>query len=331
MRPHSRTHGQPRAFRFAVQALDASSSRQWRDTARRAEDLGFDTLHLADHLLGPGRALAGSNHPPQGLAAVPALAYAAAVTKTIRLGCRVFCIDYRVPTVLAKEAATLDLLSDGRLELGLGAGWWRSEYEAIGLRFDSAGTRITRLRNYIEALTSYFSGEPLEIISPDVTMAGFAGRPEVVQRPHPPIMVGGGGRRVLQLAGQMADIVSINVNNRSGSVDAAARSSDAHRLDEQVSWVREAAGDRFQDLELELGLHYVAVTDVAEPHWERLQQRYGLTRAEAIAYPHALVGTPSAAADQLRERRERYGTSYFCVFDWAAEQMAPVVHQLSGM
>jgi probable F420-dependent oxidoreductase len=320
-----------RPFRFAVQALDATSARAWADTARRAEDLGFATLHLADHLLGPGPALAGSGHPPQGLAAVPAMAYAAAVTTTLRIGCRVFCVDYRVPAILAKEAATIDLLSDGRLELGIGAGWWRGEYEAVGVAFDSPARRIARLENHVRALKSYFGGDVLDVRSPDVTMAGFAGQPAVVQKPHPPIMIGGGGRRVLGLAGRLADIVSINVNNRSGAVDAAgARSSDADHLPEQLAWIRDGADERFCQLELELGLYYVAITNAPERHWERLQRLHGLTREQAMDYPHALIGTAAAAADQLRERRARFGVSYFTVFDWCAEAFAQVVAMLAG-
>jgi probable F420-dependent oxidoreductase len=320
-----------RSFRFAVQAFDAGSAKEWAETARRAEDLGFSTLHLADHLLGPGPALAGSNHPPQSLAAVPAMAYAAAITSTLRIGCRVFCVDYRLPAVLAKEAATIDLLSDGRLELGLGAGWWAGEYEAVGAVFEAPGKRITRLEEQVKALKAYFGGEQLDIRTPNVTMAGFSGTPPVVQAPHPPILIGGGGKRVLGLAGRFADIVSINVNNSSGNVGAeAAKSSSAEQLPTQLDWIRAGAPHRFDQLELELGLYYVAITDSPERHWERLQRIYGLTREEALEYPHALVGSAAAAADQLRERRERYGISYYTVFGWSAQAFAPVVAELAG-
>ena len=132
-----------RPFRFAVQSFSAPDARTWRERARRAEELGYSALHLADHFLGPGPALAATFHPLQDLAAVPAMAVAAEATQTLRIGCRVFCNDYRHPVLLAKEAATLDLLSDGRLELGLGAGWLRGEYEAAGLRFDEPVEAVT--------------------------------------------------------------------------------------------------------------------------------------------------------------------------------------------
>src|SRR5512143_2003932 len=128
----------PRPFRFAVQSFSAPDARTWRERARRAEALGYSALHLADHFIGPGPALAAGNHPVQTLAAVPAIAAAAEATRTLRVGCRVFCVDYRHPVVFAKEAATLDLLSEGRLELGLGAGWLRAEYDALGIPFDPA-------------------------------------------------------------------------------------------------------------------------------------------------------------------------------------------------
>ena len=153
----------PHPFRFAVQSFNADSGQDWATKVQRAESLGYSAFHLADHLIGPGPALSRTNHPIQGLAAVPAMAYAAAVTSTINIGCRVFCVDYRLPVVLAKEAMTIDLLSGGRLELGLGAGWLKDEYEAVGLTMDSPGTRISRLggavplpRPYSQASTPFF-------------------------------------------------------------------------------------------------------------------------------------------------------------------------------
>jgi alkanesulfonate monooxygenase SsuD/methylene tetrahydromethanopterin reductase-like flavin-dependent oxidoreductase (luciferase family) len=144
-----------RPFRFAVQSFNADSGQSWADKVRKAEDLGYSAFHLADHILGPGPAIEKTNHPVQTLAAIPAMAYAAAVTSTIRIGCRVFCIDYHNPVVLTKSAMTIDLLSGGRLELGLGAGWLEEEYAAIGLPFDAPGTRIDRLADVLEGVKAY--------------------------------------------------------------------------------------------------------------------------------------------------------------------------------
>jgi len=207
-----------RPFRFGVQTFSAESGAEWRDRARRAESLGYSVLHLADHFLGPGPALESTNHPLQELAAVPAMMAAAAATETLRIGCRVFCNDYRHPVMLAKEAATIDRLSDGRLELGMGAGWLEAEYEAAGFQFDAPGRRIDRLEESITLIKALMSGEPVEHDGDHYEAKGFTGAPLPVQKPHPPLMIGGGGRRVLGLAAREADIVSFNFNNRSGVI-----------------------------------------------------------------------------------------------------------------
>ena len=157
----------PRPFRFGVQTFSATSGKEWRERAQRVEALGYSALHLADHFIGPGPALDATNHPLQELAAVPAMAVAAEVTDRLRIGCRVFCIDYRHPAMLAKEAATLDLFSEGRLELGLGAGWLQGEYEAAGIDFDPAPVRIARLAETVHVIKALmadgqpsFQGEP---------------------------------------------------------------------------------------------------------------------------------------------------------------------------
>lgn len=159
----------------------------------------------------------------QGLAAIPALAAAAAVTDTLRIGSRVQCVDYHVPAVLAKSAATLDLLSDGRFELGLGAGWLQAEYRAIGVPFDAPSTRIDRLAEVVSLVKVHFSGEPIDVSGRHVSVSGYTGVPAPVSKPHPPIMIGGGSRKVLTLAGREADIVSLNFNNRAGVIGPDGR------------------------------------------------------------------------------------------------------------
>ncbi len=219
-----------RPFRFAVQALNATSGALWRDFARKVEDLGYSTLFLADHYLGPGPARRAAHTPEQQLAPIAAMAAAAAATDTLRIGCRVFCIDYHVPAVLAKEVATLDLLSDGRLELGIGAGWSEGEYGAMGIPFARPGPRITKLEEVIALFKAYWSGEELDCKGEFVNVRGYVGEPPPVQRPHPPIMIGGGRERVLSLAGREADIVSISnvpfeaVNDAGLSPEARGRS-----------------------------------------------------------------------------------------------------------
>ena len=320
-----------RPFRFAVQAFDASSAAAWRETARRAEANGYSALHLADHFLGPGPALEQTNHPLQTLAAVPAMAMAAEATERLRVGCRVFCIDYRLPVVLAKEAATLDLLSDGRLELGLGAGWLASEYQAAGIAFDRPGVRIERLGEVVRAVKAFCGGEPLDLDGPHLRWSGFSGVPRPVQRPWPPIMIGGGGRRVLELAGREADIVSLNFNNRSGVLGPeGVRSSTSERTAEKLRWVRDAARDRAPELEFEIGAYFTFVTEQPGSIIDGLAGAFGLSPDELRAHPHGLFGTPDQIAEELERRRELYGISYVTVADEVAEAFAPVVARLSG-
>jgi probable F420-dependent oxidoreductase len=321
----------PHPFRFAVQSFSAPDAKTWRERARRAEALGYSALHLADHFLGPGPALAASQHPLQELAAVPAMAAAAEATRTLRIGCRVFCNDYRHPVMLAKEAATLDLLSEGRLELGLGAGWLRGEYEAAGMPFDSAGTRIERLAESVSLLKALFSGTPVSHAGRYYRVSGFAAVPLPVQKPHPPLMIGGGGRRVLALAAREADVVSLNFDNRAGVLGpAGVASGSADATDEKIRWVREAAGARFDALELEIGAYFTFVTDSPGPLAAGMGRALGLGAEEMMRHPHALFGPPDAICEELLRRRERYGISCVTVGDAALEAFAPVVARLSG-
>ena len=318
----------PRPFRFAVQSFSAASGKEWRERARRAEALGYSALHLADHVLGPGPAIEKSNHPVQELAAVPAMMAAADATTTLKVGCRVFCIDYQHPAVLAKQAATIDLLSDGRLELGLGAGWLAAEYEALGIPLDPPGKRIARLAETIAAFRALFSGDEVSIGGESIRLAGFAGAP---RRPFPPLMVGGGGRRVLSLAAREADIVSLNFNNRSGVIGPdGVRSSTAGATAEKIGWVKAAAGARFDRLELEIGAYFTFVQPGAEKIAAGLGQAMGLSQDEMLRHPHGLFGSVDAICEELERRRAEYGISYVTVGDNALESFAPVVARLAG-
>jgi probable F420-dependent oxidoreductase len=317
-----------RPFRFAVQSFSAACGREWRERAKRAEGLGYSALHLADHVIGPGRAIAKSNHPIQELAAVPAMMAAADATTTLKVGCRVFCVDYQHPAVLAKQAATIDLLSDGRLELGLGAGWLASEYEALGLRMDPPGARIARLAETVGAFRALFSGEEVAIAGKDVRLAGFAGAPA---RRFPPLMIGGGGRRVLSLAAREADIVSLNFDNRSGVLGpAGVRSGNADATAEKIAWVKGAAGARFAELELEIGAYFTYVQPGAEKIAAGLGRAMGIEPAEMLRHPHGLFGSVDSVCDELSRRRELYGIHYVTVGDTALEPFAPVVTRLAG-
>jgi len=318
-----------RPFRFAVQSFNAESGKAWSERARRAEALGYSALHLADHLLGPGPAIDKTNHPIQNLAAVPAMAHAAAVTSTLRVGCRVFCIDYYNPLVLIKSAMTLDLLSEGRLELGLGAGWLQEEYAAVGIAFDEPRVRIDRLGDVIEGLKA-FRGEGLaDVSNGTLQWRGFEGLPKPVSKP--PLMIGGGSPRILRLAGREADVVSLNFNNRAGVIGPdGVRSSSADETAKKVGWVREGAGDRFDDLELEIGAYFTFVMDDPSEPLAAMAGAFGYDQDEMRRHPHALFGSVDTVCEELERRREEFGISYVTVGDTAMEAFAPVVERLAG-
>jgi probable F420-dependent oxidoreductase len=320
-----------RPFRFAVQSFSAQSAKEWRERAKATEDLGYSALHLADHVLGPGPAIASTNHPIQELAAVPAIAVAAEATGTLRVGCRVFCQDYRHPAMLAKEAATLDLLSEGRLELGIGAGWLRAEYEALGIDFDPAPVRIERLAETVAVLKAHMAGGPVSFSGKHFRLEGFEGVPTPVQRPHPPLMIGGGGRKVLSLAAREAQIVSLNFNNRSGTLGRdGVRLSTASETARKIGWVREAAGDRFDSIELEIGAYFTFMGEAGEAAAGGMAKALGLAPDEMLAHPHGLFGSVERVCDTLQERRETYGISYVTIPDTAIDAFAPVVGKLGG-
>ena len=240
-------------FRFGVQSFNATSGEDWASQAQQAELLGYSTFHLADHILGEGPALSRANHPVQNLAAIPAMAYAAAVTKTINIGCRVFCIDYHNPVVLVKSAMTIDKLSNGRLEFGLGAGWIKDEYAAIGLTMDEPKVRIDRLADVIEGVKAFRGDGLAEVNNASLQWSEFSGDPKPVG--PAPIMIGGGSPRILRLAGREADIVSLNFNNRSGMIGPdGVQMSTAEETAKKVGWIKEGAGDRFDEIEIEMSL-----------------------------------------------------------------------------
>jgi probable F420-dependent oxidoreductase len=319
------------AFRFALRSARTEVGSVWRDKARRAEDLGYSTFLMSDHVAGPGPAMEGSGHPPGGLAVIPALMALAGATQTLRVGCRVMCIDYHHPVVLAKELATIDLLSDGRLEVGLGAGWLTAEYEALGIPFDPAGERIERLGEAVTVMKQLFGDDQVSFHGRHYDVDGFTGEPKPVQRPHPPIAIGGGGRKVLELAGRVADIVSFNYDNRSGLLGSdGVQRSTAERTARKVQWVRDGAGDRFDSVELEVGVNYFSVTSDAHAFATRAGEPVGLSADEMLVHPHALIGSVDAICDELVRRREAYGISYVSIHDDHAETFAPIAGRLAG-
>ncbi|MFF2846317.1 TIGR03621 family F420-dependent LLM class oxidoreductase [Streptomyces sp. NPDC058001] len=317
-----------RPFRFAVQATRATSAAEWRDLARRVEGLGYSTLFTADHYLGPGPASRAAGQPPQHLAPIAAMATAAAVTERLRVGCRVFCVDYHVPAVLAKEAATLDLLSDGRLEFGVGGGWSAPEYRAMGLEFAPAPQRITKLAEVVALVKAHGAGHELAEKGEFVQVSGYSGLPLPAQRPHPPIMIGGGRRRVLSLAAREADIVSIsNVPFQPVNADGLTPREEARR---RLGYVQEAAGDRLGTLDIESSPYFTEITGDPRAAVARIAQRMRVPADGLLDHPNVLMGDVDGIVERLEERRETLGVNYVSVQQAQVDAFAPIVDRLSG-
>lgn len=315
-------------FRFAVQGTRATSAREWFDLARKAEDLGYSTLFVADHYVGPGQAARACSMPPQHLAPISAMTAAAAVTSTLRIGCRVFCIDYHVPAALVKEAATIDLLSEGRLEMGIGAGLQENEYRALGIPFLPGPLRVDKLEEVVALLKAHWSGEPIDLHGNHVDVSGFRGLPLPVQKPRPPLMIGGNRKRVLSLAAREAEIVSIS-NVPFDPVNAAGRTprqEAAHRY----SLVCQAAGERLTDIEIEGSPYFTIATEKPEEAYRDIAGWISVDADVLPAHPNILVGTLDEMTHRLELNRKEFGTSYVTIPQNAMETFAPLVERLEG-
>lgn len=307
-----------RPFRFGAQLAWPASPEGWAATARRVESLGYSVLTVPDHL-------------GDQLAPTPAVAWAAAATSTLRVGHLVANNDRAHPAFLARDAATLDLLSGGRLELGLGAGWLAGEYAAVGVDLDPAGVRVERLGEAVAVLKALLGGGPVSFEGRHYRLDGLQGLPRPVQRPRPPLLVGGGGRRVLTLAGREADIVSVNYNLAGAELaPEVARRGTAAATAERVGWVRDAAHGRAEEPELSVSVHATLVTDRRHEAARGLGSVVGLSADEVLASPHFAVGTPTEIGDDLCRRRDRFGFSYVVFGGSGWEAMAPVVARLAG-
>ena len=306
------------SFRFAAQLAKAGSGREWAEAARKVEDVGYSTLTMPDHF-------------GDQLAPVPAMMAVADATTTLRIGTLVFANDYRHPLLLAKEAATLDLLSDGRLELGIGAGWMRTDYEQSGIVYDPPATRVERFHEAVAVLKGLLGGGSLTFEGRHYTITGHDGTPSPVQRPHPPIVIGGGGRRMLSIAAQEADIVGVNPDLREGlgGPETAPNLTPA-KTTEKIGWVREAAGARFDAIELNVLVGFCLVTDDPGSIAEAMAPAFGILPDEALHVPYTLIGTLDWMADELVRRREEWGFSYIGFDGDSWEAMSPLVARLAG-
>ncbi|HXE72894.1 MAG TPA: TIGR03621 family F420-dependent LLM class oxidoreductase, partial [Candidatus Nitrosotenuis sp.] len=288
-----------RAFRFGIQYLWARSRAEWRAKVQQAEDWGFDVVLMPDHF-------------PLDLAVVPAMMCAAEVSSRLRFGSLVFDNDFRHPLVLAREVATLDLLTEGRFEMGLGAGWLPDEYQAAGLAFDRPGERIDRLAEGVALIKGAFTGEKFSYQGQFYQAHDYVGQPRPVQRPHPPLLIGGGGQRVLSLAAREADIVSLIFPlTRGGMGPGDLPVMDDAALATRLGWLKEAASQRFGDLELNLPIFWGAITDDPRKAAEPAARALGYTVDQALASHNLLFATLAGAVEELERRRQQFGISYF--------------------
>jgi probable F420-dependent oxidoreductase len=312
----------PRPFRFLADARRIGSVRDLAETARRAESIGIDTLVVPDHLI-------------EQLSPVPAMAVIAAVSDRLRVAAFVLNNDLRHPAVLAQDLASVDVLSEGRLDVAIGAGWNRPEYDAIGLPFDRTPVRQARLAEAITVLKGCFADRPFSFTGEHYTISDYDAYPKPVQKPHPPFLIGGGGRRTLTLAAREANIVGLAPRILPSGVGDPASVTYAATA-EKIEWVREAAGDRFAELEFNVypSMAAVSVTDhprrEAEALAAQLTERSGvaISADEVLEAPHLFIGSVDGFVEKFTRLRDELGITSFMVGE--VDELALVVERLAG-
>ncbi|CAN5147520.1 LLM class F420-dependent oxidoreductase [soil metagenome] len=306
-----------RRFRFAVTATRAGSGAEWAAKARQIEELGYDVLLVTDHL------------SPQ-LAPIPALTAAAAATTRLRVGSFVFANDYRNPVMLAKEAATVDLLSDGRLEFGLGAGWATPDYEMLGIPYDTPGVRVARMTEALGLIRRCWAEDTVDHSGAHYTVRGTRVLPKPVQRPGPPLMIGGGGPVMLRLAAREADIVAL-----APQVDHEGRPLFGHltlgATAKKLEALRKAAGARFETCELNAIVFDAGVTEDPTSVLEAVATRLKSAVTSVVESPYFLFGSLAQLRAQLLARRERLGITYYAVPEKVMVQFAPLARELQRL
>ena len=311
--PHSST---PKPFRFGVEMMEPFPGMSWTDSARELEALGYDALHAPDHF-------------DEGLGPITAMASAAAVTEKLVVATAVLAADFRHPAVLARELAALDVISEGRLEVGLGAGYNVDDYRWSGIAMDPPKVRVDRLVEYVAVLRGLFADGPFSYEGEHFRIDALDGTPHPHTPGGPPIFVAGGGPRMLRFAARHADIIGVNPamatseRRRESNQDGVAA-----RVDDKFALIREAAGDRYDGLEFHGWLRHVQVTDDGRGAASEIAAATGLTEDDVLESPFVLVGSVEEIVERLRERRERWGYSYYTVQQPSAFDFALVIQAL---
>ena len=330
-------------FRFGVQAGTCKTKAKWTEFARRVETNGYDIITMPDHFA-------------DQLAPIPALMAIASATLSLRIGMLVLDNDFRHPLVLAKELATLDVLSEGRLEIGLGAGWMPSDYEFSGINFDKPSLRIKKLQETITIIRGAFANEQFSFDGAFYKIKNYDGLPKPIQCPMPPLLMGGGGTKMLTLATKEANIISIAntkskdfaadvigrmssmARSRSDSIDKDSKdiskksmdSLSANAVDEKVTQIQFLAGDRMPNIELNIRPFMINITKDVKSAIEILAHGLKTGTQDVLENPFALIGPPEKLIDDLLYRRDRWGISYVTVGPADIDTFAPVVSHLKG-
>jgi probable F420-dependent oxidoreductase len=312
-------------FRFGVINEHMTTREAWLAGARRAEALGYATFLIRDHFVPD---FFGDQFAP-----FAALMAAAMATTTLRIGTLVIDNDFRHPVVLAKEAATLDLLSGGRFELGLGAGWLRTEYEKAGMRYDAPGERISRLAESVRVLKGLWGCEPLTYAGKHYQIDSLDGFPKQAKQLHLPLLIGGGHRRMLTFAGREADSVGILTSSvASGTLLSNPLERLPESVAQKVGWVRQGAGERFEQVELSLVAEFIFAEDREQAAADYLRRKgwQGISAMQVLSMPSVFIGSVEQMAEVMWARREQFGFSYYVVADDQMEELAPVVAMVAG-
>lgn len=290
----------------------------WADSVREVESLGYSTMFVPDHF-------------DEGIGPITAMATAVAITTTLKVGSLVFDCDYRHPAVLARELATIDLLSGGRLEVGLGAGWKQLDYDRAGIPMDPPKVRVDRMIEHVTIIKALFADEPVTFCGEHYTITDLDGTPKPHRAGGPPIILAGGAKRVLSFAARTADIVGINASIHSGAIDtAAAHDAMPSSIDQKASWVRAAAGERFDDLEINAWLSVAEIVDDTMGFAEMMSGLFEAPAQDVLDSPLTLIGSVSEVIERLHARRERWGYSYTVIPGDKVRDFAPVVQQAAG-
>ncbi len=292
-----------RQFRFGAIAERAESRDVWLNKVRRIEDFGYNSLLVPDHIW---------------IEIDPVVALMAAADHTaLRIGSHVFSNDFRNPVLLARQAATLDMLSNGRFQFGLGCGYDQSDYAQAGIVFEEAGERVSRFEEALRFLKEFFTQDIVSFSGKYYQTKELKTAPKSVQKPHPPIYIGGSGKRVLSIAGREADI--IGVGNKGPAT-----------IQQKLDWIRDAAGERFEQKQLSSTIFAVAVTERPEEATQAIAMRMKMTPQEVLQHLPVLIGSPQQIAETLLMRREKYGISSIDIIEPHIEAFAPVIPLLTG-